>query len=38
MVLLLLKDWIMALSPYDQMPRFRESDLRSVLRTGLVAP
>jgi hypothetical protein len=38
LVLLLLKDWIMTLGPYDQMPRFREADLRAVLRTGLADP
>jgi hypothetical protein len=37
-VLLLLKDWIMTLGPYDQMPRYREADIRALLRTGLADP
>ncbi|UXY25063.1 hypothetical protein N8I84_42360 (plasmid) [Streptomyces cynarae] len=37
-VLLLLKDWIMTLGPHDQMPRFREVDIRTFLRTGLDDP
>ncbi|MFJ9893655.1 hypothetical protein ACIQPR_10020 [Streptomyces sp. NPDC091280] len=38
LVLLLLKDWIMTLGPYDPMPRFREADLRALLRTALADP
>ena len=37
-VLLFLKDWIMALDTYDQMPRYREADIRALLRAGLADP